>query len=362
MHELKSSLSLLKPWKTRLIRLALDAIFYTRVYRLLESELQGVGVIFTLHHVLKNNQSDKFAPNSLLEITPEFLEQTIKQVLSLGYDTVTLDEVQRRLTERDFGRKFVCFTLDDGYIDNYQNAFSVFKKYNVPFTLYVATSLPDGTANLWWRSLEQIVQQEDSIELQLGSKEYYLATDSTQKKYRAFDTIYWLLRGMPLDDQRASMNAIVDRYKIDTLEYSRSQAISWDMLREMSESGLATIGSHTVNHFALSKLSPDQVRDEATLGRKILAEKLNIESKHFAYPYGDKGSASQREMEIIRALGFQTATTTRKGVLFEEHAEHLHALPRIPLNGYFQHKRFVRLFLSGVPTALWQGFRRLDVE
>ncbi|MCK5189047.1 MAG: hypothetical protein KAR12_03220 [Methylococcales bacterium] len=85
---------------------------------------------------------------------------------------------------------------------------------------------------------------------------------------------------------------------------------------------------------------------------------LNI----FAYPYGDKTSAGTREFNIIKELGYDTATTTRKGVLFPEHAQHLQALPRISLNGDYQKNRYIRLFLSGAPFAFLNRFRHIDVN
>ena len=138
--------------------------------------------------------------------------------------------------------------------------------------------------------------------------------------------------------------------------------MSWDMIAELASSGLATIGAHTVNHFALSKLQPEDVRNETERSREIIAQRTGKSPRHFAYPYGDAGSAGRREFDIIGDLGFATATTTRKGLLFPEHAHHLHALPRVSLNGEYQHRRYVELFLSGAPFALWQGFHRLDVN
>ena len=350
------------PSKGTLLRSALEAMYYTQTYRLLESHCSGVGAIFTLHHVVPECKPVGFNPNRILEITSEFLDRTIQQVRSLNYDIVSLDEARRRLVEKDFERKFVCFTLDDGYDDNYLNAYPIFKKHNAPFTIYIATGLLDGTAVLWWRCLEQLLLKEKKVDLEFAGREFRFSTVSTWEKYKAYHQIYWTLRQLPLENLYSEVQKFNDKYGIDSSDLCRKAAMSWDMLKEMSESRLATIGGHTVNHFALSKLSPEQVRDEDLSCREILANRLGIKPKHFAYPYGDKTSAGTREFKIIKEIGYETATTTRKGVLFPEHAQHLQALPRISLNGDYQKNRYIRLFLSGVPFAFLNQFRHIDVN
>jgi peptidoglycan/xylan/chitin deacetylase (PgdA/CDA1 family) len=81
---------------------------------------------------------------------------------------------------------------------------------------------------------------------------------------------------------------------------------------------------------------------------------------HLSYPVGDPTSAGPREFRIAAELGFKTAVTTRPGVLFPEHRQHLMALPRISLNGEHQQMRYVRVLLSGAATAVWNGFRRVN--
>jgi peptidoglycan/xylan/chitin deacetylase (PgdA/CDA1 family) len=349
--------------KVSLMRWALDAMYFSQIYRFFESGCSGVGAIFTLHHVVpSSSKQGSFNPNRILEVTPEFLEQTIKHVRMLEYDIVSLDEVRRRLLEKDFKRKFVCFTLDDGYADNYENAFPVFKKNNAKFTIYVATGILNGTAILWWIALERLIKKHDLIEVELDGKLVRYSTNLSELKYKAYYDIYWTIRHLPIDEQLYTTQKLFEKYEIDIVDLCSKVAMSWEMLSEMSKNGLVTIGAHTVKHFALSKLSAEKAREEANFCREIIAKQLGISPTHFSYPYGDAVSATTNEFKIIKELAFDTATTTRKGVLFPEHAQHLHALPRISLNGDYQKQRYVREFLSGAPFALLHPFRRVDVN
>jgi peptidoglycan/xylan/chitin deacetylase (PgdA/CDA1 family) len=94
--------------------------------------------------------------------------------------------------------------------------------------------------------------------------------------------------------------------------------------------------------------------------RAVIEAALGKRTQHFAFPVGDPTSAGPREFRIAAELGFKTAVTTRPGVIFRKHREHLSALPRISVNGEFQRSRYVKVLMSGSATAMWNGFRRVN--
>lgn len=320
-----------------------------------------MGVIFTLHHVRDTPERRAFAPNRILAVTRDFLDAAIRCVHEQGYQIVSLDEAVRRLRERDFAHRFACFTFDDGYRDVYTHGLPVFAAHRAPFALYVTTGHPDHHTVLWWCLLENIVRDNDEVEAQLNGRRLRLAACTAADKYRAFEAIYWPLRALPHAEQYAAIDRLADYYGVDPLGPVRASTISWDEIHALAESRLATIGVHTVHHYALSKLSPEAVRIEADRARNRIRERIGHDPAHFCYPYGDASSAAGREFALIRELGFASATTTRKGVLFPEHSAHLHALPRISLNGDYQRLRYVKTFLTGAPFALGGRFQRLNV-
>ena len=343
------------------LRRLLDVLQCSGSTRLMARRFRGVGTILTLHHVRQPSFDLDFSPNRILEITPEFLNETIESIANLGYDFVSLDEAEQRLTHGLTSAPFVSFTLDDGYADNLTDALPIFERHSVPFAIYVSTGLIDHELILWWQYLEDVIREHDTFSWVVEDRRHYLASGSSAQKHHAYERAYWELRKLSNDQQRHTIETLVADYGIDVARSCQATALGWSQLRELADHPLATIGAHTVSHRALAKLTPDEVRHELGHSRDIIEERLGVEVRHACYPFGDRGSAAAREFAIAGGLGFATATTTRKGVLVAEHRHHLHALPRISLNGDYQETRYTEALLSGLPTALLNRFRRLDV-
>jgi peptidoglycan/xylan/chitin deacetylase (PgdA/CDA1 family) len=355
------------PTKANLTRLGLDVLYKSAIYRLFRPAWSGVGIIFTLHHVVPEAEQRLvgFSPNRILTISAEFLEATIAQVKANGIEIVDLNEARRRLQQQDFSTRFACFTLDDGYRDNYTIARPVFERHGVPYTVYVTSGVIDGEVNMWWEHLETIIGLEPTIDLLLAGRRFEYNTATDAEKYRAYDAVYWHMRRLPEAQQREAIELLMNfRPKEGSEEdkgFRASEPMSWDMVQEIATSELGTIGGHTVRHRALSKLTIDEVRHEVQQNLEDIEHHTGINVEHFTYPFGDPGSAAAREFELLETTGLASSTTTRKGMIFPEHAQHMHALPRVSLNGDYQKSRYVELFLSGAPFALWGRFRRLNV-
>lgn len=152
---------------TKLLKAALSALHYTGADGLIAPFTSGNGVIFMLHHVTPEPQG-AFSPNGILKVTPEFLETVIQQVKAAGFDCISLDDVPERIARGDASRPFAVFTLDDGYKDNREHAYPIFKRYGVPFTIYVPSSFADGTGDLWWLNLEEALRRLSSVTLEMN--------------------------------------------------------------------------------------------------------------------------------------------------------------------------------------------------
>ena len=43
----------------------------------------------------------------------------------------------------------------------------ILKKYDLPYTVYLAPGLIEGTADLWWEAIERVVRQQDRLMIQI---------------------------------------------------------------------------------------------------------------------------------------------------------------------------------------------------
>jgi peptidoglycan/xylan/chitin deacetylase (PgdA/CDA1 family) len=347
--------------KKTIIRTGFETLYFTGMHHMLRPFLGGVGVILTLHHV-RPPRKEAFQPNRLLEVTPIFLEALLRRLKRRRVDVITLDEMYRRFIENDFRRRFVCITFDDGYKDLARWAHPLLRQYEMPYTLYIPTSFPDRLGELWWLALEAVIARNQRIGLRVNGEERYFDARTIGEKRELYDAVYGYLRSMKSEEEvRRTVRDLCATYRVDAAEICSELCMDWQELAQLAEDPLVTIGAHTVNHMMLKKVADeDTVRAEIEMSRSVLEAALGMRPEHLAYPVGDPTSAGPREFRIAAELGFKTAVTTRPGVLFKAHGEHLTALPRLSLNGEYQQQRFVKVLMSGAGTAMWNGFRRVN--
>lgn len=327
------------------IRAAFEALWATRITALIRARSPARGLIFTLHRVLPDEPAD-FSPNAILQVRPDFLDYAILRMRALGYDTVSLDEAVRRIEAPEAGRRFVVFTFDDAYRDNLKYALPVLRRHRCPFTLYVPTALVDGEGEVWWQALEDIIAGQTAIALTHGEETEYLPCATLSEKREAFDTIYWRMRQMPEPERVTLIRDLAGKYGLDLQQHCRELIMDWKELKTFADEGLCTIGAHTVHHYELAKLPALDARNEIVQSVKVIEAQFGKVPAHLSYPIGSPAACGAREFALARELGFRTAVTTRPGGLYHKHADTLHSLPRVSLNGNFQQKRYLDVFAT----------------
>jgi peptidoglycan/xylan/chitin deacetylase (PgdA/CDA1 family) len=336
--------------KHKVISLGLNAIGRSGAARLAARWTAGLGAVLMFHHV-RPYEPRPFEPNRILEITPEFLDAVLARVTALGYEIVPLADVPDRL-RRPRGR-FVCLTFDDGYRDNLVHALPVLEKHKAPFTIFVTAGFADRTATLWWSDLAEALERMPEAEI-AGQR---MPLPSPTQQQAAFGAAMAAMR----HGDAEIIARLVAAAGVDSAERVDRFCLDWTEIAALDRLDLCTIAAHSLTHPLIALLDRAGAQREIVDSKRRIEEKLGRPVQHFCYPVGDPGAAGPREFEIAREAGFATALTTRPGVLFPEHADHLHALPRLSVNGLHQSVAEFDALLSGAAFHLFNRGRRLNV-
>jgi peptidoglycan/xylan/chitin deacetylase (PgdA/CDA1 family) len=318
----------------------------------------GTGYILMLHRVCPPAPAIRLEDNAGMEMTPKKLETVIQFFRNRDYEFISMDQLVERLSNRKNKRKFVVFTLDDGYADNYLQAYPVLKKHHVPFTIYITTSFPDREAILWWYIPEDLLLAKDSIVIKTNTGEREFNCSSMNEKGETFRDIRSIIMNASPKHYIETVTGIFAHYGIDMYRKTSELTLSWEQAALLSRDPLVTIGAHTVNHYTLSKLSPAEVKNEILECKRRLEFHLDKEVHHFAYPYGGKEEAGKREFDLVKECRFKTAVTARFAGIFPAHKQHLECLPRIFIHGGADDD-FLLQVVNGTLTGMANRFKRV---
>lgn len=250
-----------------------------------------LGRILMLHRVVEH-RSD--APSQReLEVTPDFLEQTILDYRQKGYTFISIDEFLRRLGDmeapthhpilRRHKEKYISLTFDDGYQDNHDIAYPLLKRLEVPFAVYVTTGFIDNRLPMWWYRCESREQCQTC-----------LSNAEVQQRERSYP--------------------------------GEQLGISFESLKTLDAEPLCTIGVHTVSHPRLDTLSLDDQQKEIIQSHQELETLLGHPVHHFSYPHGAYNADT---LTIVKQQSFRTALCAWGGTV--RRGSNPLTLPRIEL-------------------------------
>ena len=121
--------------------------------------VEGAKILVLNYHQIDN----KHTP---LAVELKDFEEQMKFLVDSGCITITPDELYAGLNgEIELPPKPVLITFDDGYLDNYTNAFPILKKYGLKATIFIIPALTGVYPNyMTWEQLKEMEQSGITIE------------------------------------------------------------------------------------------------------------------------------------------------------------------------------------------------------
>lgn len=223
--------------------------------------------------------------------------------LKRKYNLVNLQELFYLHNAGNDSNNVCHITVDDGEKSFYKNIFPVLKKHKIHATVFVSPDAAIKQVNLWF---QEIIGYDTQKLLQIIAEVTETNLDDVKKI-----NIYNVFKCLKID----LIWEIIIRYQTKHKTHRKlCQNMSVNELIEVENSGLVTIGAHTMKHPILANEEMSSSKYEITSSITTLANILGHEIKYFAYPNGlpflDFG---QREMDILKDNGCQYSFSVETG-------------------------------------------------
>jgi len=198
-------------------------------------------------------------------VPPTTFERQIAALAEFAEVVALLDLPARLRSASEITKPLVALTFDDGYANFYTQVLPILKRYRLPATLFVVTSM---------------IGRKDAM---------------------SFDR--WAQR----NGDRVSAEAW--------------QPIDWPELEACLDSGIISLGAHSHNHLKGSDCTAVQFIEEAERSSELLRARLGqSQSLAYSYPYGNTslGHVSPEYVSAVKTAGFALAVTTDLGLASQD--------------------------------------------
>lgn len=284
-------------------------------------------VVLAYHRVVEPDQRDGSLPE--MTVSPDMFEENVSY-LSRNYILVGInDYLEKRTRKRGiFCHPRVLITFDDGWEDNYSNAFPILHKYGIPALIFLTTRYIE-TSRLFWperlaRVLRRILSENTNRDLKRNAvKAIEAIIENRRKKHtnvivnegwsieKRIKSIVKLLYFVPedrIDDLILRLSQGLAASVIP--EEDKEMMLNWNQVNEMARDGVI-FGSHTCNHYSLDRLGQEEVSYELEQSKLDIEEHTGICVKTLAFPNGHYNLAV---LKIARKIGYEVAFTTKTGI------------------------------------------------
>lgn len=139
----------------QLIRVSIASILYWvgALHFLLWLRLRNRAIVLMYHRVVSKKNLDKIFSHPGIVVETETFEKHLR-FLCRYFRVVSLDEFKERMiTGQPFQDRICLITFDDGWQDNFNEAFPVLERYGLPAVIFLPVGFIGTRKRFWQESL-----------------------------------------------------------------------------------------------------------------------------------------------------------------------------------------------------------------
>ena len=290
-----------------------------------------------MFHYVRDADATPFPGINALRVS-DFERQL--DLLAENFDVVDLESLVDHLdARRPFDRPSAVLTFDDGFVDHYETVFPLLRARGWSGVFFLAgATLGDAPAVL-------NVHKAHFLSARLGADVFEsrvlgalhssavrgagLARTADVYRYDrdGKSSVKHLLNyELPYEVVDPLLGELFeDAFGAETV-FARSLYLSAAQARDMAAGGMA-FGYHTRTHRVMSRLAPEQQREELAGGVAAIQALSGSANVSFCFPYGHRHTFDDGTLSLLQELGFSCAFSTERRLIAPA-MEHRFALPR----------------------------------
>jgi peptidoglycan/xylan/chitin deacetylase (PgdA/CDA1 family) len=284
--------------------------------------------ILAYHRVLDDDHATFAFDEAVISATTHIFRQQMKFV-SRNFNVISFNQLARLERERRaWPERALIITFDDGYRDNYLNAFPVLREMGLSAAIFLAVAHINEAKLFWWDFIAYCFKQTPltSVTLPLFEPDPLSLADAGARR-KATDRVLDWIKEVPENTKREFIAALADKLEVRVPDnLAAGMHLGWDEVREMLAGGIE-FGSHTMTHPILSNVHRAQLAEEVSESKRIMEQELGSEVLAFSYPVGGRTSFNDVVKTEVKKCGYSYAVSYREGVA-KKGCDPL-ALPRI---------------------------------
>jgi peptidoglycan/xylan/chitin deacetylase (PgdA/CDA1 family) len=215
---------------------------------------------------------------------------------------------------RELDTNLVALTIDDGRRSCYEYLFPLLVEFKFPATFFVLSSFVRGEDWIWTDKVVWLSEQ---------------STPPAELVPGKLDALFKSLNRMRPEERNARIQAMARSIgvSIPASAPAKFEPCSWSELREMADSGLMEIGSHTVSHPILSSITDEESWKELTLSKSQIEEEIGRNVRCFCYPNGMAEDYRPSQVQQVERAGYDCSVIAQFGMVSRNSDRY--RLPRI---------------------------------
>jgi peptidoglycan/xylan/chitin deacetylase (PgdA/CDA1 family) len=268
---------------------------------------QSTNFQILLYHRV-NDDNDAFFPG-----VPNHVFKDQMEYLAANFHVCSLEHALERMINKDVPDNTIVVTFDDGYRDNYLNAFPILNELSIPATIFLTTDAIDSQRVIWHDRVFSAFRETDVKTLEgfgYHSRKYSLLT--LEEKLVAQRDFLEFIRTLDNHGRLLWIEFLLEKLEVVDHKELPELMLSWEEVKIMFDSGIS-FGSHTVSHPILSKISVDDLREEIQESKTIIEQRLGVPITNFAYPNGMERDFNEYTKRVLKESGYACALTTKFG-------------------------------------------------